>query len=701
MKLLPWATGVVVGIALGHLIWNIEDRADARSHSEKNGVEPKLNQSVSEKDEERFTLAITGSELRAVTADDLVRMASSFSSASPTEYAFINYADRATVDRVTREFLEGNYLETYPHDSSVYTITTAWARLDPETGFAFHEDIFGEEARRAWARASLSAWMSRDFEEAYAAAQRYAAQSTTAERTVNHLIVNYIRTTGRLPEEITESFDFSALPDYQLRHTVRKLAARNLSQAEKLLPLLDEKQRAAVEATMLIPMAQADPLAALEAASRMPESGQANAQTQVYRTWASQNPSAAAAHAFANNAPNPAKEAIFLQWTNEDVPAVHHFLANSVSETKRAVLLEQVFDRTGGAERLKKMEPLLDLIPAGSARDYTVGVFLRHTFGADPQAAMARFQQEAAAGAGYQLASNLLHAEGMNDSFAQKVFETLSPGDRDQVARRLSRHNRLPGISDAFRFQMVTAISDTNQRRHSVSSMMRDFARNQPETARRFLQQIDRGDKHLEAYYGSVAETWSREAPDAAFAWANRIEDDALRQSTVGRTLSVISRNNPDLAIERARSFEEASMRRAALLGLSNTIARRNPEAFSQILEESPAEDLSPNTYRITAREWLKKDSLNGSKWVDRLPKGNNRDHAIIGLVDALRGSDPKSAFVWAADIESPGRRRQTLRNALYTLAQDEPEAALEIFDQTELSEQDRESIRNVLPNPE
>ena len=83
--------------------------------------------------------------------------------------------------------------------------------------------------------------------------------------------------------------------------------------------------------------------------------------------------------------------------------------------------------------------------------------------------------------------------------------------------------------------------------------------------------------------------------------------------------------------------------------------------------------------------------------WVDSLPQGENRDQAVTGLVDSLRSSDPESAFRWAASLGAGRHRQQMLRNTLSSLSQNDPQVALKVFEEADLSEQDRKAIQHVL----
>ncbi|MEM7791414.1 MAG: hypothetical protein AAF546_08430, partial [Verrucomicrobiota bacterium] len=641
---------------------------------------------------------LSKSELEAISLRELSTSATTFSTASPVEYAFVNHADRATVERITSEYFEAGYFQPDRFDLTSYTIAAAWVRLDPNAGLNLCEEIADPDLRQRWARALIMAWLENDFGTAYQAITQLSIKMSGNQRFAEELIDEFLTASNALPDNLEKLIDLNKLPDRQLGMIATTLAAQDVERARALLPLLSPEQRGSVEAAILIPLAQSDPIAALDTVERMPTASQTQALNNVYRIWAQQDAYSAATHAFANNAPNRALKAIVLSWADQDVPALHQFMASNVSETERAVLLRAAFDSVGGSNRLQQMAPLIDLIPAGDARDYTVGIYLRHNYSSDPRAALERAKAEIAQGATFQMTSNLLRARGMTDAAAREIIDKLAPGDLDKVAQSLSHAQQQQGISDEFRFQLVTKIANEGERQWAVANVLEQITKKDPTNAIQILARLKDEPEELENYYGSVAHSWALKDPDTALAWAFSLENEDLRKNSVSRAIGGISYNSPELALEKILSFADAGIRRSALETIAWPVANRNPEAFARQISEMPDEEVSPKVYRNIAAAWTEKDPLSGSKWIDSLPSGQNRDQAISGLVDKLRSSDPSSAFVWASSIEADRNRRQMLRNSLYSLVRQDLDTAIALFNEAELSEQDRKSIQNVLP---
>jgi|GEM_PF-2893690 len=647
-----------------------------------------------------IVLPVVHEDLLKITADRLMRATGMpFVVLDPEVFAFVHYADRSTLERVTDEFFKGGPSLTRMERAGVFLLAQAWARIDPEAGLAARESFADSRDRSNWSQAVFYAWMTRDYATAMKALDSFEAEGSRSGNFRDELMAAVMISPIGLQPGFEDSIDPAMLSDHHLRGYLELLASRDVLRAKDFLSSLPENKKDLAESILLEPLAREDPLGALQAASEMPERRRAVATTRVYGAWASMEPSAAAVHAFANDAPADVRQRVLRSWIYQDVAGAAAFLRSSVSETERAVLLERAFDRVSGSSRLREMEPLLKLMPLGAARDKAVGTFLRSTFSMDPEAALRRFDQELANGAGQNLAQGMLYAQGMTDAVAIKVLKKLAPGDRDRAAQSLAQMQMPNGVTDALKFRVATEIADSNTRRWAVQSLLRNILRQGPEQAIELLQSLPTDHGERASYYNTVAQGWADKDPDAALAWAEQLElDDKSRAQTVGRVLERIARNSPDLALKKARSFEDAALRREALEAIARPMSDRNPEEFAGYMAQLPNSETSPKVYREIAAAWLKKDPLNGSVWVDSLPQGENRDQAVTGLVDSLRSSDPESAFRWAASLGAGRHRQQMLRNTLSSLSQNDPQVALKVFEEVDLSEQDRKAIQHVLP---
>jgi hypothetical protein len=121
--------------------------------------------------------------------------------------------------------------------------------------------------------------------------------------------------------------------------------------------------------------------------------------------------------------------------------------------------------------------------------------------------------------------------------------------------------------------------------------------------------------------------------------------------------------------------------------------ARRNPQDALQYLP-GMSDGQRPNGYQTIASEWTKKDSQAASEWIDPLPAGKEKDHAIQGMVWELREKDPASSTIWAATIGDDNMRQNLVTQNARTWLKRDPDAAKEWINTTEtLTEEQRSSL--------
>ncbi|MEM7792550.1 MAG: hypothetical protein AAF546_14190, partial [Verrucomicrobiota bacterium] len=110
-KTVGWIVPVLIGFLVGLVIEPdlfTRDKNDAPSSRGFEKAEGKNQSTPSSADDaqslETIILPLSKSELEAISLRELSTSATTFSTASPVEYAFVNHADRATVERITSEY---------------------------------------------------------------------------------------------------------------------------------------------------------------------------------------------------------------------------------------------------------------------------------------------------------------------------------------------------------------------------------------------------------------------------------------------------------------------------------------------------------------------------------------------------------------------------------------------------------------------
>ena len=67
------------------------------------------------------------------------------------------------------------------------------------------------------------------------------------------------------------------------------------------------------------------------------------------------------------------------------------------------------------------------------------------------------------------------------------------------------------------------------------------------------------------------------------------------------------------------------------------------------------------SAYRQIVNEWMDKDSVAASEYVNKMPQGSARDSAASAVARNAVREDPTSAIVWANSIHDPEIRTESL----------------------------------------
>lgn len=151
-----------------------------------------------------------------------------------------------------------------------------------------------------------------------------------------------------------------------------------------------------------------------------------------------------------------------------------------------------------------------------------------------------------------------------------------------------------------------------------------------------------------------------KDPAEAAKAWASLPESEARKQG-VRPLASTWASQNSDAAWKWANGLEDAqernAAREAALAGMMNA----HPEKAAALLKELSPAGFPPE---VLARSWAGRDSGKALEWVDTLPE-RERDMALVAIVDEFAKNDPESAMALTPKItNTQGRAASRLRVA-------------------------------------
>jgi hypothetical protein len=259
-----------------------------------------------------------------------------------------------------------------------------------------------------------------------------------------------------------------------------------------------------------------------------------------------------------------------------------------------------------------------------------------------------------------------------------------------------------------------------------------------------------------------IGRTWCTKDPDAAFAWATQLKNSQTRQNAISGVISALTFQDPQKAIDFYDSLSKGTDKRQALQsiaqgyfqadsdsalewiqGLSLTdrvkalegsmsqIARNDPEAAAKLFAEIAMSNNMSHQAQQIAGQLAQKGTDKAMEWIDTLPSGQTKMHAISGLIQTWGATDPKAAaeyledfgmtqsnahmasslvsqwaatdreaaMDWVLSQENSSVQRDLISNVVSQLSSNDPQAAMEIIETLEDPSAKKSATQNFLRN--
>ncbi len=283
---------------------------------------------------------------------------------------------------------------------------------------------------------------------------------------------------------------------------------------------------------------------------------------------------------------------------------------------------------------------------------------------------------------------------------AEKYFNDLPETQRDPFAlRRMMSEYADKDPKKAFDFAL--SLANPQEQSAALNSVFSQWSNADPEAAAAGWKKLPAGQGRLEAL-GNVAGAWARSDPEAAEAWANQLPGDE-RARALAAVLPDVARDNPSAAANRLASLVasppdgmEKDLANSASQ-LAGQWAGDDPSSAATWAAALPAGQSRDEGLKAVAASWSQYDAIATAQWLGTLPAGSSRDAAVQPLIDQVRGTDPTTAFSWAASIGDDNQRLNQLRQTLSSWRNSDLQAARSAFDSANLSPKERASLAKEL----
>jgi hypothetical protein len=194
---------------------------------------------------------------------------------------------------------------------------------------------------------------------------------------------------------------------------------------------------------------------------------------------------------------------------------------------------------------------------------------------------------------------------------------------------------------------------------------------------------------------------WGRTDPQKAAAYVEGMSEGDMRTSALDGLIANWAYQDPAKAAEFAeRNCRGEEMGRVAGVLVSNW-GYKDPEAAADWLGRN-ADEVQPYVVENLVASWLG-SGQEGSRdqvtaWVDSLPTGKMRDHAMLSLGGSMTYENPQDAWSWAEQIENDELRESAMFEIVDNWMMQDEEAAREWIDRVNL---DDDFKKELLEDPE
>jgi hypothetical protein len=173
--------------------------------------------------------------------------------------------------------------------------------------------------------------------------------------------------------------------------------------------------------------------------------------------------------------------------------------------------------------------------------------------------------------------------------------------------------------------------------------------------------------------------------------YKNRPEFGQLQSTVIGMTAS----SDPARAMRMAEGIEDEQTRNQLYSGVIGQLAATDPQQALQWMSSISTPDARSAAMTQVAMQWYSRDPASASAWIDALPRGSDRDDAILATISAGRESHESVGDLIATIDDEPKRKQATMARIQYLMFTDRA-AAEQLLEDSDMTDEEREHFRKL-----
>ncbi|HEX7062780.1 MAG TPA: hypothetical protein VF200_12465 [Woeseiaceae bacterium] len=309
----------------------------------------------------------------------------------------------------------------------------------------------------------------------------------------------------------------------------------------------------------------------------------------------------------------------------------------------------------------------------------------------------------------------IAHANGLENRWQRMAaFGTL--------AERLSENDPQRAA------QMADSMDDRELRSMMLQRVAMNWLQSDPQAALDWVLSADFGNR--DEVMMSAAFTLARSDLDAAIAllprldersapiWRQQIAANLAAQRSIAEARSFIARfegtpgyselvsgmvqglvrNDPGMAIDLLKEIPDEGQRQMLAAQVFMMYAHRSPRDAAEDVARLSGDAERASAMRMVMSQWSRSDPQAAERWVERLPRGPDRDGAIAGAAGEWDDLTPSRRRL-IETIGSVEQRRDAITQIVFRIARDDPERAEQALLSFNLPDEQRDMLLQHLRN--
>ncbi len=186
-----------------------------------------------------------------------------------------------------------------------------------------------------------------------------------------------------------------------------------------------------------------------------------------------------------------------------------------------------------------------------------------------------------------------------------------------------------------------------------MAAIGNEAVRNDPLAALNLAVELPAGAAQTDLMTRGVT-AWANTDSDSAMAWADKIEDKALREKLIGGVVLASAEQNPaDAAKIALQKISPGDEQDRMIITIVQYWAQADPAVASAWVSKFPENSVGQSAIRTLVPKWASQNPEAVGEWLITLKKGELRNAGITAYAEVLRLTDEASANRWALKAAS------------------------------------------------